>query len=166
MKTEAQLVLLPETNDAIGRLEEKCRRMVTRRAALSAGAAAVPIPGIDIAADLKLFKNLIEDINTEFGLTPAQIGRLQPQLKALAYRAVAGVGGMLVGKLVTRKLIVVLLKRTAGKQIAKQATKFVPLAGQVVSAAIGFAAFRIIGNQHVDACVTVARQVVKEKAAM
>jgi len=35
----------------------------------------------------------------------------------------------------------------------------VPLAGQVASAVIGFALFRQMGYQHIDACTRVAREV-------
>jgi hypothetical protein len=36
--------------------------------------------------------------------------------------------------------------------------KFVPLAGQVASAAIGFALFSKMGYQHVEACAKVAQE--------
>ena len=38
---------------------------------------------------------------------------------------------------------------------AKQATKYVPIAGQVVSAALGYAALRALGEQHIKDCVRV-----------
>jgi hypothetical protein len=37
----------------------------------------------------------------------------------------------------------------------------VPLAGQVAAAAIGFALFRQMGYQHVEACVKVVEEVAK-----
>jgi len=39
---------------------------------------------------------------------------------------------------------------------AKQATKYVPLAGQAVSAMLGYAALRALGEHHIKDCVRVA----------
>ncbi|WP_374583441.1 hypothetical protein [Pseudoduganella sp.] len=152
--------VMPATEADIDAVRERCRRLVRRRAAVSAGVAAVPIPGVDVVSDLRLFTQLIDDVNHEFGLTPAQIDRMQPKLKLVAYEAVISLGGMLVGKVVTRELVATVLKRSAGKLAAKQAGKLVPIAGQLASATIGFFAFRQIGYQHVEACAKVARQVM------
>jgi hypothetical protein len=152
--------VLPSTEADIDVVRERCRRLVRRRAAVSAGVAAVPIPGIDVVSDLRLFTQLIDDVNHEFGLSAEQIDRMQPKLKLIAYEAVISLGGMLVGKVVTRELVAAVLKRSAGKIAAKQAGKMVPIAGQIASATIGFFAFRQIGYQHVEACAKVARQVL------
>jgi uncharacterized protein (DUF697 family) len=152
--------LVPGTQEDIETLRKKCRRLVLRRAAMSAGVAAVPIPGIDIVADLSLLVSLVEDINAEFGLTPAQISRLRPELRLIAYETMVGMSGVLVGKLVTRELVARLLKRTGMKAMVKYSAKIVPVAGQIVSAAVGFAAFRTIGNQHVEACAKVALELL------
>ena len=152
--------VLPSSESDIDEVRERCRRLVRRRAAVSASVAAVPIPGVDVLSDLGLFTRLIDQVNHEFGLSPAQIERMQPELKLVAYEAVVSLGGMLVGKVVTRELVASVLKRSAGKMAAKQAGKLVPIAGQIASATIGFFAFRQIGYQHVEACAKVARQVL------
>jgi len=54
-------------------------------------------------------------------------------------------------------------KRAGVKIAAKTVTKVVPIAGQVASAAIGFALFRKMGNQHVEACAKVAAELQKAK---
>ncbi|GGZ08583.1 hypothetical protein ACFFTM_24495 [Pseudoduganella plicata] len=137
--------------------------MVRRRAAASAAVSAVPLPGIDIVSDLKLFTQLIEDVNREFGLTPEQVDKLQPRFRLIAYQAAVSVGGALVGRLVTRELLLKVVKKSGTKLLAKQATRFVPLAGQAASAAIGFFAFRQIGYQHVEACARVAHELLAAK---
>lgn len=159
-KEGGELVLLPVSNDEIEHVRERCRALVRKRAAISAGVAAVPIPGVDIAADLTSFASMVEDINRAFGLTPEQIERLNPRMRVVAYQAVGTLGGMLVGKLVTKELVIKLLQKSGAKLAAKSAAKVVPLAGQIASAAIGFALFRQMGYQHVEACVKVAREVV------
>jgi uncharacterized protein (DUF697 family) len=156
--------LLPVTTPDIEQVRERCRALVRKRAAISAGVSAVPLPGIDVVADLGSFASMVEEINQAFGLTPAQIDRLQPRMRIATYEAVGALGGMLVGKLVTRDLVLKLLRRSGSKLAAKSAAKVVPLAGQIASAAIGFALFRQMGYQHVDACTKVAQDVARTVA--
>lgn len=165
-RQEEGLALLPLEGPAIERVRAQCRALVRKRAAISAGVAAVPLPGLDIVADLGSFASMVEDINRAFGLTPAQIERLQPRLRVMVYEAVGALGGMLVGKLVTKELVVKILQRSGSKLAAKSAAKVVPLAGQIASAAIGFALFRQMGYQHVEACARVAQEVAASVGAM
>jgi uncharacterized protein (DUF697 family) len=151
----------PVSGAGIELARERCREMVRKRALVSAGVAAVPLPGVDILSDLTTFTVLVEEVNKEFGLSQQQIERLHPRMRVLAYQAAASVGGMLVGKLVTQKLVLQLFKRAGLKIAAKTVTKVVPIAGQVASAAIGFALFRKMGYQHVEACAKVARELQK-----
>jgi uncharacterized protein (DUF697 family) len=156
--------LLPVTTADIEGVRERCRAIVRKRAMISAGVSALPVPGIDVVADLGSFASMVEEINGAFGLTPAQIERLQPRMRIATYEAVGALGGMLVGKLVTRDLVLKLLQRSGGKLAAKSAAKVVPLAGQIASAAIGFAVFRQMGYQHVEACTRVAQEVAQTVA--
>jgi hypothetical protein len=159
-KKDTHWTLLPASASDIASVRERCRQLVRQRAMVSAGMAAVPVPGLDIVSDLRLFSLLIDDINKEFGLSEQQIERLQPKFRLIAYEAAIGVGGMLVGKLVTREVVMQLLRRTGFKTVARQASKLVPLAGQLASAGIGFYAFRQIGYQHVEACAKVAQELI------
>jgi uncharacterized protein (DUF697 family) len=151
--------VMPASGSEIAQVRERCRKLVRKRAAVSAGVAAVPLPGVDVLSDLATFALLVEEINQAFGLTPAQIERLQPRLRIIAYEAAAAIGGMLVGKIVTRQLVLRLFKKSGLKLAAKSVAKFVPFAGQLASAAIGYTLFQKMGNQHVEACVKVAQQV-------
>lgn len=162
---DTQWVLVPGSAQDIAAVRERCRRLVRRRAVWSAGMAAVPIPGVDVVSDLRLFALLIEDVNQEFGLSAEQIARLQPQWRMLAYEAAVGAGGMLVGKIVTRDVVTALLRRSGGKLLARQAGKLVPIAGQLASAAIGYTVFRQLGYQHVEACAVVAQQLLAGRMA-
>ncbi|CAN7656179.1 hypothetical protein LJR289_005022 [Pseudoduganella sp. LjRoot289] len=159
-KKVTEWTLIPASEGELEQVRARCRRLVQRRAALSAGIAAVPLPGLDVVSDIRLFAALIEDINREFGLTPEQVGRLQPRFKLMAYEAAVAVGGTMVGKYVTKEVVLQIMKRAGAGMAARQATRFVPLAGQAAAAAIGFFAFRQIGYQHVEACARVAQEVM------
>ena len=150
--------VMPGNEHQIEETRERCRRLVRRRAVISAGVSAVPIPGVDVVSDLSLFKKLVDEVNAAFGLTEQQIDQLKPQHKLIAYKVAVGVGGVMVGRMVTRELLMFVFKRMGMRIAAKSAGKFVPIAGQIAAAAIGFTMFRKLGYEHVEACARVASE--------
>jgi uncharacterized protein (DUF697 family) len=151
-----ELVLVPENRRDIDAVARLCRKLATRRALISAGASVVPIPGVDVAVDIGVLLSMIEDINAAFGLTPEQIERLAPRRKLFAYKAVMAVGSSLIGRVVTRELVIKALKTVGVRLTAKQAARAVPFAGQVVAASLSFAALKYLGDRHIADCVQVA----------
>ena len=136
---------------------QRSRRLLGRKALIGAAASTVPIPGLDWAADAALLSRLVPQISAEFGLSLTQLDRLGPQRREGVQKAATAVGALLVGKLVTRELLITLAKHAGIRLTAKQATKYVPLAGQAVSAVLGYAALRALGEQHIRDCVRVAK---------
>ncbi len=156
---------VPVSGAAIETTRIQCLALVKKRAAMSAAVAAVPVPGLDLLADITGFAALVDQINAEFGLTQKQIERLNPRLRVIAYKAAASVGGMLVGKLVTRGAVARLFRVVAGRMAVKTTAKMVPLAGQIASAAIGYTLFKRMGAQHVEACVKVVQELERAESA-
>ncbi len=145
----------PDTDlDTIAR---RCRKLVNQRALMAAGVAMVPIPGLDWLTDLGVLLKVMPQINAEFGLSPEQIERLAPDRRVVVYKAISAGGGMLVGKVVTQELLIKVLKMVGMRLSAQQAAKYVPLAGQAVSAALTYSALRYVCNQHIRQCEAVAR---------
>ena len=144
--------------DAIEATAARCRKLVTKRALMAAGVSMVPIPGLDWATDIGMLLKLLPEINAAFGLTPGQIERLAPDRRLVVFKALSTGGGMLVGRVVTRDLVLRLVRLVGVRLTAQQAAKFVPLAGQAVSAALTFSALKIVCEQHIRQCVSVARQ--------
>lgn len=157
--------LLPSSDADIALVRSKCRRLVLRKAAMSAGISVLPIPGLDIAADLSFLAQVINEINVEFGMSPEQILRLQPEMRVIAYEMMVGMGGVLIGKVVTREVIARLLQRSGLKMLVQHAAKIVPVAGQIASVSIGFVTFRAVANQHIDACVSAATEMLLRRNA-
>lgn len=137
-----------------------CRRLVNKRALFAAGVAMVPVPGLDWVTDVGVLVKLLPDINRAFGLSPEQIERLAPERRLVVYKAISTGGGLLVGRLVTRELVLGLLKMVGVRLTAQQAAKYVPLAGQAVSAALTFSALKYVCDQHIQQCEAVARQLL------
>jgi hypothetical protein len=59
--------------------------MVTKRALIAGGVAIIPVPGVDIAADVGCLIELLPKISGRFGLLPEQIEYLDTQTKTLVY---------------------------------------------------------------------------------
>lgn len=134
----------------------RSRRLLHRRALVAAAASAVPVPGLDWAVDAALLSRLIPKINAEFGLMPDQLDNLTPRDRERVQKAVAMVGSVLIGKFITRDLVIKAASKVGMRMTAKQAAKYVPLAGQAVSALVGYSAIRYLGEEHMKDCVRVA----------
>ncbi len=129
--------------------------MLHRRALMSGAAGLVPLPGLDWVIDAALLNNLIPKINAEFGLAEHQIAALNPSKRERIQQAMALVGTMLIGKFITKDLLLRAAKTIGVRLTAQQALKFVPFAGQALSALISYSAIRYLGEQHMRDCVRV-----------
>jgi uncharacterized protein (DUF697 family) len=136
----------------------RSRKLLNQRALVAAFASAVPIPGLDWAVDAALLSRLIPEINKEFGLAPEQIDQLDPKKREQVEKAAALVGSMLIGKFISRDLVIKAVTKMGVRLSAGQLAKYVPLAGQLVAATVGFAAIRYFGEEHMKDCIRVAKQ--------
>lgn len=136
---------------------QRARKLLNRRAMVGAAASAVPVPGLDWLLDAAVLSKLLPAINAEFGLTPQQLDLLPRHKREDVEKAVAVVGSMLIGKFVTRDLVIRAAAIVGKRLTVKQATKYVPLAGQAISALIGYTAIRYLGEQHIRDCVQVCK---------
>lgn len=149
---DGELLALPRNQTELDESIRRSKALVTRRAALASAASLVPIPGLDIAVDITAVMKMIPEINREFGLTPEQIERLSPGRQLIVYKSVVAIGSMMIGKLVTREIAIEVLKTVGVRMTVKQAGKYVPIAGQALSVALGFAAMKYVGHQHIKDC--------------
>lgn len=154
----AEWMVVPDTPAEIETVARHCRRLVTKRALIAAGVSVVPVPGVDWLTDVAVLLKLIPEINREFGLTPEQIERLAPDRRVVVYKAISAGGSLLVGRLVTRELILHALRVVGVRLTAQQAAKYVPLAGQAASALLTFTALKYVCEQHIRQCMEVSRR--------
>lgn len=156
MPAKATASTLANGNPAYLAAIQRSRSMLNKRAIVAGFASAVPVPGLDWAVDAALLSRLLPKINAEFGLSAEQLDKLDPTKRERVQKAVSLVGTVLVGKFITKDLILMAAKMIGMRLTAAQASKFVPFAGQAVSAMVGYAAIRYLGEQHIKDCVRVA----------
>lgn len=156
MTSTQDWVVVPSSPAEIDRVARYCRKLVTKKALVAAGVATVPVPGLDWLTDVGMLASLFNDINHAFGLTPEQVERLSPHQRVYAYKAISAAGGYMVGKLVTRELVLKVLKVVGVRLTTQQVAKYVPIAGQAVSAALTFSALKVVCEQHIRQCIEVS----------
>ena len=157
--------MLPKTMAELDRIKRECKSMVNKRATVSAAAAAIPVPGVDVGADVAIMLELLPAINRRFGLSPEQIDQLDSAIKGKILVIITSIGSELIGKVITKKLVTTLLKKVGTRITVKQATKYVPFVGQAVSAGISFGAMKYLVNSHTDECYEVCRRIIEQRAS-
>ena len=150
--------MFPHSLAELDALKNDCKAMVNKRSGLSAVAAVIPIPGADIGADMTLLLEMLPAINQKFGLSPAQIASLDPQLKKIVLIGITSIGSQLIGQVITKPIILQILSRLGARVASKSVAKFIPILGQALAAGISFGAMKLVGNAHVDDCYKVAKQ--------
>ncbi len=145
-------------SDSLAAIAARCRKRVRQRALLAAGVAMVPVPGIDWVTDIGVLVKLLPEISAAFGLSPAQVEHLAPDRQIVFYKAVSAGGSLVLGRAVTRQLVMAVLKAVGVRLSTQQAAKYLPVAGQVVSAALTYSALSYVCEQHIRQCEAVARQ--------
>jgi uncharacterized protein (DUF697 family) len=138
-------------------IRAECLALVHQRARLSASATVVPIPGLDLVADLAVFSDLLQTISSRFGLSPQQLGHLPAHSREYALMLAGQLGSALIGRHITRRLAGWVLRKAGARWLSKSALKLVPLAGQAVAAYLSYRIACVIGEKHVEDCYRVAQ---------
>ena len=66
------------------------------------------------------------------------------------------VGSVVIGKFITKDLVLKATQKLGVHMTTRQLAKYVPLAGQAVAATLGYATLRYLGEQHIQDCIKVA----------
>ncbi len=145
-------------------IEEK-RRACDSLIALKSGAAALnginPIPGLDVGIDIGIILKMFEQIRSTFGLGAS--------VEEILKGTVAGAGQAAARKLAedvivaaTKKGLIALLRRFAGRIATKQVTKYIPILGQALAAGIGYGITYWAGHKYADDCKKLAQLLLSD----
>ncbi len=140
-------------------IRKDCQQLVRKRALVSAGAAVVPVPFLDVVVDARILMVLLPEISQRFGLDPEGIDRMDAEHQRTAWRVIRQRGSQLIGIVLTRQLVRKAFMGFAGRLVARQVAKFIPLGGQLVAAGLGYFVMRKMAYRHIDDCFAVAQAV-------
>ena len=149
--------------------EDFCHKLIHSCALLSGGANLLPLPGLGIGADLgamislgihlnTFFKEEIEDavknslsrvermsiaktnlnLETAKFITPKIVARIMPQI-------ITEISGVNLAENVIKNLAIQAIKETAGKSVAKEFVKFLPIIGQIAAPTMSIAIIETTG---------------------
>ena len=140
------------------RVRAECRSLVTKKSLVSAGAAVVPIPGIDLVADVGLLTTLLPQISERFELDHDQVSKLEPHIAQQVLVMASSMGNNVIGRMVTKRIVATVLRRVGARVATGSLAKYVPFVGSAVAATISFGAMKMVGNAHIEemqsACIS------------
>lgn len=137
--------------DDLEERKERCLDKITRYAAMGAANGLNPVPGVNVGIDAGICLKMMTDFREEFGLTESARMRLQsyellvPLVKAVFGRA-------------TQAGVSLLLREVLRNTASHTLLPLVPVIGQGVSAALGFAAIRKLGTDYAEDCYRLAKE--------
>lgn len=153
--------MAPKTQAELDAIRDACKKMVTRRALVSAAAAVVPIPGVDVSTDVAILLQVLPQINERFGLSAKQVEALSPELQKLVIVSSASFTVGLLGKVITPSRIIALLQTLGAKKLAgKYASKYIPVVGSIAASTISFVVLKHVCNKHIDECYAMANRLL------
>lgn len=141
-----------------------CLELVKKRAYVSAGAAVIPVPFLDVVIDVGILSQLIPEINARFGLSPEQVSVYDPETKQIHWQELRKRGTEFSGLVVARTAVKKSLNNVAAKVITKQVTKFIPLGGQLVAASLGYFVMKKVAEAHVEESYKIAKGIQQKQA--
>ena len=144
---------------ALQETAQAMRELVRVRALVAAGAAAVPIPGMDICFDVAGLSALLGEINRAFHLAPEDMDALSEAERQRTLEAISRAGAVFAGQTPTRAFVIALIKRFAVQWFGAKAAKWVPIVGQGAAAISSGALFMMLGNAHIRECLDVRRRI-------
>lgn len=164
------------TEELLKKKRAAVEQVVFTQATLAAANGVNPIPGLDVAIDLKIIQSMTERVIVAFGLT-------RPQLEGLARTAsvhvpvdrLLDVAAPVLSRLARTGLLALFKEageealkegavRTAAKQgpnyFFKYGAKFAPLIGTLVSAGVNFTSAYLYGKYLLNECEETTRKLL------
>ena len=110
-----------------------------------------------------LLRQVIPAISERFGLSKEQIDAYDPKIAILIYESAKQLGAHMVGRYITKELLLKVIKTMGIRLTARQVARFVPFAGQIFAIGISFSAMKLIINNHINHCYDLARVVLPHR---
>ncbi|MEP9851607.1 DUF697 domain-containing protein [Staphylococcus aureus] len=151
---------LPSTNIEVEERRERAQALVRKKSMLSSSVSVVPVPGLGFSVDIKLMKDIIEDVNKIYGLDHKEVNTMGEDMKERVLSTAAIQGSQFIGKKVSSAILKVVIRDVAKRTAAKQ-TKWFPIVGQAITASISYYFMKKIGYDHIAKCEKVTKSLIQ-----
>lgn len=146
----------------LDKIKRDCEALVNEKAKISAGAAIIPIPLVDLVVDGTLLTHLLPEISQRFGLIEQNQAMNLDSDTASHFKDRAM---SFAGLMFTRGLVRKTISGFGGRLVAQHVTKLVPFGGQLVSATMGYLIFKKIAADHINECYETAKRLQNSQNA-
>ncbi|XP_063429697.1 interferon-inducible GTPase 5-like [Mytilus trossulus] len=142
LKKEAMILSIgPLTHQIIREKKKALHDRVFKIAVISAGAAAIPLPGVDVAVDFAIITYEIHFYMTEFGLDEESLMHLCKKTKTKYDQITESLKhskSLLTGKSTLRTLFMKIVKTQAAEQVGGRFAKYIPVIGSIISSCVAY----------------------------
>jgi predicted GTPase len=149
--------------DALKQKRKVAQERIPPYAGLAAANGSLnPVPGLDLAADVSLLLKLGEEIAAIYGLTRSQFAFIKRLLGPKAMPSLIAKVAQFSTRYLAREGLIGLLKRLASREVSRQSTRWIPLAGPLIAAGIGWQSTFMLGEQLVDEAEALAQEILSD----
>ncbi|MBM5816941.1 MAG: hypothetical protein FJ083_10315 [Cyanobacteria bacterium K_Offshore_surface_m2_239] len=120
------------------------------------------MPGLDLAADVSLLLTLGEEIAAIYGLTRSQFDVIKRLRGPKAMPSLIAKIAQCSTRHLAREGLIGLRKRLATREASRQSTRWIPLAGPLIAAGIGWQSTFMLGERLVDEADALAREILAD----
>ncbi len=135
-------------------IRAECESTLKKYALAGAANGINPIPGVDVGIDAGICLKLMLDIRQRFGLDERMEAKLRKYEILLPFVKK-------VFDYATKEGVMILLKSMGKKYLGKNASKYIPIIGQGISAAAGYGMMIYFGKSYIEDCYKLAEEMRK-----
>lgn len=139
-------------------IREECLALMKKRAYISAGVSAIPVPLLDVAIDAGMLTQLLPEISIKFGLEKEKMAAINFETHDIHWREVGSRSLAFAGLVATRGVTRLSIRGLGTRLISRQVVKFIPLGGSIIAASMGYFVFKKITTDHINECYKVAKE--------
>lgn len=134
------------------------QKIVGIYAGLAAANSLNPVPGLDVSVDLGILTTMAHHVISTYGFDPEQVEALKRQVssRAATFKGFQEVADRLAPYL-TRKFIMTGLERMGLKVAVRNSAKWLPIAGTLISAGLGYKLTYAFGEKLIEDCEAAAQ---------
>lgn len=141
--------------EQLDNIRSYCKPAIEDYALGSAVTGLVPVPALDIAADVTLLYKMFKNIRSRYGLDELNSSDFTHYVALHQFAEE-------VFKYVTKEGILKFLTKYGAKVVGKKtAVKYIPIIGQAIAAVSGFKLTKAMGMQYSDNCYNLCRAILK-----
>lgn len=139
-------------------IRKECMSLMKKRALISGGVSAIPVPFLDIAVDAGMLTQLLPEISSKFGLEARRVAAIDFRTGEIKWLELGSRSLAFAGAVASRGAARLSISGLGTRIVSRQVTKFIPLGGSMIAATMGYFVFKKVTTKHIDECYALAKK--------